>query len=389
MGEKSSIQWTNATWNPIVGCKIHSPGCKLCYAMHEAARQIRCAAGLKRETHYADTVKIANGRPVWTGKINAAPDRVWELPLRWRKPRMIFVNSMSDLFAEGVPEDWIDRAFATMALSPQHTFQVLTKRSARMRAYLSDVATVRRIYDLACDIANDEALKVVLIAHPGMAAHAPPGPRVLLGNWPLPNVWPGVSTERQQEADERIPDLLATPAAVRFISAEPLIAPIDLTRLNLHSGAHTFFDATRGRFDIRGTATQLPNPMPGPMPLLDWVIAGGESSRLNVEDPRPMHPDWARSLRDQCAAAGVPFFFKQWGDWLPGHHYTEELKRLDSCLEQSRFACADWDGDRSFDTDGLAGWDDLGPDAMWRVGTAKAGRILDGRTHDAFPAVAA
>src|SRR4051812_33731645 len=130
MANNSAIEWTEATWNPIVGCSLKSPGCTHCYAMGEAARQIRCAAGLGRETHYAGTVEIVKGKPVWTGELRQAPDSILTAPLRRKKPTTYFVNSMGDLFHEDCPDEWIDRVFAVMALCPQHTFQVLTKRAA-------------------------------------------------------------------------------------------------------------------------------------------------------------------------------------------------------------------------------------------------------------------
>ena len=377
MGDKSSIQWTNATWNPIAGCKIHSPGCKFCYAMHEAARQIRCAAGLKRETHYAGTVEVRDGRPIWTGKINAAPDRVWELPLRWRKPRMIFVNSMSDLFAENVPDDWIDRALAIMALSPQHTFQVLTKRSARMRRYFAGIEGMENCPPARWALIEGMAQAEYARLHPDEDRDAIG--MTLAVHGPLSNVWLGVSTERQQEADERIPDLLATPAAIRFISAEPLIGQIDLTN---HCNGHYFFDSLRGTrwHDAPGYEFAHEKFCDG----IDWVIAGGESSRLAVEQPRPMHPQWARSLRDQCAAAGVPFFFKQWGDYHPALDHSDTCKATPNAIHVSGKREYRPSEEFSLVANRAEGW--VG---MCRLGVAKAGRILDGRTHDDLPKVPA
>jgi len=280
MGQRSRIEWTEATWNPIVGCSIVSPGCTHCYAMRMAARIEAMARagrlddegdvvrGAKRLAHYDGLTKTVKKKAVWTGKVALAPEHILLKPLRRRKPTMWFVNSMSDLFHEDLPDEWIDRVFAVMALCPQHTFQVLTKRSKRMRDYLTTVAhephrnTVRRFAGAFSTLRT-------------------PLPKDF--NVPLPNVWLGVSAERQQEADERIPDLLATPAAVRFVSAEPLLGALDLT--------------------------------PWLTGVLDWVIVGGESG----PGARPMHPDWVRSIRDQCVSAGVAFFFKQWGAPLNGH----------------------------------------------------------------------
>ncbi len=263
----TKIEWTEKTWNPIVGCTVVSPGCTNCYAMKMANR----LAANQHTPHYAGTVTDSNGGPVWTGKVAEAPAATLMAPTRRKKPTTYFVNSMGDLFHEDVPDAWIDRVFAVMALCPQHRFQVLTKRAARMREYCQ-----RRFSDIAL---NGPASVILLAdpAHADPAAHAdiaPDGTHVSLGVWPLPNVWLGVSTEDQRRADERIPDLLRTPAAVRFVSAEPLIGKVSLGHLSAG---------------------------------LDWVICGGESGKAS----RMMDPDWARWLRDQCAVAGVPFFMKQ------------------------------------------------------------------------------
>jgi len=238
MADKTPIEWTEATWNPVVGCDIVSPGCTNCYAMKMAAR----IEAMGTAPHYAGTTKKVatrggeaagrtgkkKGKAVWTGKVTAAPDHILTQPLRWTRPRRIFVNSMSDLFHEAVPDHLIDRIFAIMALTPQHTYQVLTKRSARMRTYLSASDRPRRIYDVVCDMVIGDELQVLLLA-PGIhdPGIAPTRLRVTLDLWPLPNVWLGVSAEDQTRADERIPDLLATPAAIRWVSAEPLLGPID------------------------------------------------------------------------------------------------------------------------------------------------------------------
>ena len=306
MSANTGIEWTDATWNPIAGCSLVSPGCRDCYAMGEAHR----LGERLEQAKYKGLTKVVNGKPVWTGEV-----RLWEKalhdPLRWRKPRRIFVNSMSDLFHDGVSDEAIDRIFAVMALAPQHTFQVLTKRPERMRGYVSSQQVQDRIKAAMWTISG------------GRTEH-------FHGGWPLPNVWLGVSVEDQRRADERIPLLLDTPAAVRWVSAEPLLGPVDLR--SYLTGAEEPNSA--------GEAI-------GWRPPLDWVVAGGEFG----PDAQPMHPDWARSLRDQCAGAGVAFLFKQWGE----HHPTAEYR----------------DG-KLF---------------MARVGKKAAGRTLDGRTHDEYPQV--
>lgn len=243
----TSIQWTDATWNPIVGCSIVSPGCTNCYAMKAAWRMSKNPA----TPQYHGTVDKVNGKPVWNGTVRLVESKLAE-PLRRRKPTMWFVNSMSDLFHEDIPDEWIDRVFAVMALCPQHIFQVLTKRSKRLRDYATKLH----------DEPHQETVK-------RMAAAMPPSPWPSFDEItiPLPNVWCGVSAERQKEADERIPDLLATPAAVRFVSAEPLLERIDLVNLAL-PGTRRTLDALTG-LDSKGVAHFDHG--------LDQVIVGGES----------------------------------------------------------------------------------------------------------------
>jgi protein gp37 len=339
----SKIEWTEEVWNPIVGCSVISPGCTNCYAMRDAWRK-----GFNPKTpQYHGLTRSVNDKPVWTGEVRLV-DIALLKPLRRKAPTMYFVNSMSDLFHEEVPDAWIDKVFAVMALSPQHTFQVLTKRAKRMREYF---------------VSGREALHTRwLWAGRDMLGCYAGG--VINGVWPLPNVWLGVSTERQQEADVRIPELLATPAAIRFVSAEPLLGPIDLyngdpdPRLGGHKATHTFL----GDWWQPGD-----NPKGPSRHGVDWVIVGGESG----PGARPMHPDWPRSLRDQCAAAGVPFFFKQWGEWAPEPEWYAD--------HRTSLACTVWDG-KSWTDDGAI-------DGEWlvRVGKRRAGRLLDGGTHDAMP----
>jgi protein gp37 len=323
---KTKIEWTEQSWNPILGCSIKSPGCMNCYAMPMAAR---CESmGLSR---YDGLTKVVNGNVVWTGKLVQAPEATLLAPLKRKKPTTYFVNSMGDLFHEDCPDEWIDRVFAMMALCPQHTFQVLTKRAERMRDYVTDpddgrghINTYHRILDAADRMIGNYSLTDSVVPE-----------------WPLPNVWLGVSTERQQEADERIPFLLETPAAVRFISAEPLLGDIQL---------HPLGDGTNALTSGTG-------------PNLDWVIIGGESG----PHARPMHPNWARSLRDHCAAAGVRMFFKQWGQMIPESQAARDHQGAHTC---QTFGAASI---RSFN------------EVFWYVGKQRAGRLLDGREHNAMP----
>lgn len=226
-------------------------------------------------------------------------------PLRWRRPKTVIIGEIIDLFHEDVPDDWIDKVFAVMALAPRHTFQVLTKRSNRMREYLTG-APWGAIEDAADEILTDGSpFHVPDTLDRAQAATA-------INRRPLPNVWLGVTAEDQARADERIPDMLATPAAKRFVSIEPMLGAIDLTSLRNHAGlgeGQRWLNA----LGARGYGYVYEGVDSCPVPRLDLVICGGESG----PDARPMHPDWPRSLRDQCAAAGVPFNFKQWGNWAP------------------------------------------------------------------------
>jgi protein gp37 len=308
---KTSIEWTDASWNPIVGCEEVSPGCANCYAARLSAARLKNVPAYKglAAINVESIMPAGDGRvravsatPRWTGKVRFLENRLEE-PLGWKKPRRIFVCDMSDLFHESVKNEWLVKIWKVIVDAPQHTYQILTKRPARMR----------------------EFVRTMMLE-------------------PLPNLWLGVSVENQHFADERIPLLLSTPAAVRFISAEPLLGPVSL---NCVRDGQNFIDTVGGIRSIR--------------PNLDWVIAGGESG----PNARPMHPDWARGLRDQCQAAGVPFFFKQWGEWS----FDQKLYRK---LPANRV--------KYFEPNASCG-----TCLMYRVGKKLSGRMLDGREWSEFP----
>lgn len=323
MADKTKIEWTEATWNPITGCSLASPGCTNCYAMDLAGTRLAEIPSRKGLT------KQVNGYHVWTGEVRF--NEQWlDQPLRWKKPRMIFVCAHGDLFHEKVPDHWIDRIFAVMALCPQHTFQVLTKRSARMREYITKLENEPQA----------DTVKRMVNAWP----HPIKEDMVVNG----PNVWLGVSVEDQQRADERIPDLLATATALRWISAEPLLGPVNIT------------DAMWARDGNDLTAT------------IDWVVVGGESGAK----ARPMHPDWARSLRDQCAAVEVPFFFKQWGEWWPNP--PEATMTIQQFNRQLRYIDVDTGHEKTDPTR-------TSDASMRKVGKKRAGRLLDGVEHNGMP----
>ena len=355
MAAQSKIEWTDATWNPIVGCSLVSPGCTNCYAMKQAARIERMREGTWRKMGvpappggtYEGLTKETKTGAVWTGDVRLV-DSALTAPLRWKRPRRIFVNSMGDLFHESVPDEQIDRVFAVMALAPQHTFQVLTKRSKRMRAYVSSYR-------------DDGQGFLTRNGEDGYTSKANMPPK----RWPLPNLWLGVSVEDQPRADERIPDLLATPAAVRFVSAEPLLGEIDFTSLPSVSGIGRHLDAL-------SKAGAKFSDLPG---RLDWVIVGGESGPR----ARPMHPDWARGIRDQCAESGVPFFFKQWGEWTPGENVEAK-----GTLDTASYFAGEWSFGRQTQRESEETHVDDEPN-LYRVGKRRAGRLLYGVEHNAFP----
>ena len=278
----TSIEWTDAVWNCVRGCSRVSEGCTRCYAERMAARNL---PEMRSPTTGKAFAHMSERGPRWTGKVELIPSKLEE-PLRWRKPRRVFVNSMSDLFHEALPEDTIDRVFAVMADAERHTFQVLTKRPARMLAYLAQEER-RRNWIAGWLKGNHKRQAASLATH--------------LNTWPLPNVWLGVSCEDQATADERIPLMLQTPAAVRFVSYEPALGPVDF-------GAWLPNEITkegrRGEYSRRSD-----DRVPPSLTFLDQIIVGGESG----PGARPFDPEWMRSTVRQCHAAGVAAFCKQWG----------------------------------------------------------------------------
>jgi protein gp37 len=310
----TTIAWTQETWNPVTGCDEVSPGCDRCYAKT-----------------FAERWRGIPGHPYEHGfDVMLRPERL-DQPLRWTRPRMIFVNSMSDLFHDLIPDQYIAQVFAVMALARRHTFQLLTKRHGRMRSLLSRKQFHRDVADAASDIigrtgtyqrrrldlggmraAGDSGLGDGWTTEPVRGGHTrwvPP--------WPLPNVWLGVSVEDQKRANLRIPALLDTPASVRWLSMEPLLGPVDLHAKDtrtfgprpLPAVAHGV-NAPDHRAGDGSSIGSLYATMYGPN--LDWIVCGGESG----PGARPMQADWALDLAHQCRQAGVPYFFKQLGSVL-------------------------------------------------------------------------
>ncbi len=385
----SKIEWTGATWNPVVGCSPVSPGCLNCYAARQAMRLerigVRGYAPLSVEGERLDVngvpeveeVRIAerrNGRAVFTGSVRTVPEAL-SVPLSRKTPETYFVCSMADLFHESVPFEFIDRVWAVMALCPHHTFQVLTKRPERMRAYLAsiendeEVAGAPGMMRLGCAagclldgpwIWGQPASTRTRIEHFISDTHecddedseyeAQPVP------WPLPNVWLGTSVEDTATGYARIPRLVECPAAVRFLSCEPLLRAVDLQPW--------FTRPDWGPVQADGNRPYMPRVC---RDKIHWVIVGGESG----PGSRPMDPDWARSLRDQCQAAGVAYFFKQWGEWWPVDQWEWTPERV--LPDESEWASHP----RMTRTEDGA--------LMFRVGKGDAGRLLDGRTWDEMP----
>jgi len=379
---KTSIEWTDTTWNPTRGCRRISPGCEHCYAERQANRQKspgRAYEGL--------VVLRANG-PRWTGEGRFIADAL-DQPLRWREPRRVFVDSMSDLFFEAFTFEQIAAVFGVMAAAPQHTFQVLTKRPERAVEFFKWI--VEQGAELQASVGEDPPATTSAEGSACLSFLSDLhdlGDRAMIdaynrAPWPLPNVWLGVSVEDQKRADERIPLLIQCPAAVRFLSVEPMLEGLrGVLNCPTCGGVGRSLGGEMRCPDCEGSGVMRPGRrtlLGRPMVAIDWVICGGESGH----GARPMHPAWARSLRDQCVAAGVPFFFKQWGAW--GQRAQDDGHPFDTLASHER--------DRLVAPDGTVHCSraSAGPAAvpMTRVGKSVAGRLLDGRTWDEMPARAA
>ena len=341
MSDGSAIEWTNATWNWLTGCrqipgaKGRPSGCDNCYAKRLIDTRLR---NMPKHPHY--------GYPFET--VLSHPQRL-VLPLMWTKPRKIFVNSMSDVFHEEVSDHDITRAMVVMAATPRHTYQLLTKRPERMRRYLRSVVTfdvltaMQAVETICTNFWHDPPHDLGGKCHTRGAAHS----LVLPATMPYPNVWLGVSVSTRDDL-WRIDMLRETPAAIRFLSIEPLLG--DVGELNL-DGIH-------------------------------WVIVGGESG----PGARPLHQQWALSVRDQCEAAKVPFFFKQWGEWKPLGTLNGIMPLI---IGDKRQAVLFRDGtlvtDKTLLTVPTEKYAGANAEMVKRVGKAKAGRELGGREWNEFP----
>lgn len=374
MADKTKIEWTDATWNPITGCTVVSAGCKNCYAMKLAGGR------LSHEPTRQGLTRVTGNGPVWTGEVRFNSASLGQ-PLSWKRGRKIFVCAHGDLFHESVPVEWIDRVFAVMALSPQHLFQVLTKRAERMRSYFSELS-----FDRVVESCRGVDGVSVIPRHTMQAIehHFGKWPessasfrRIATG--PLPNVWLGVSVEDQETADARIPHLLATPAAIRWLSAEPLLGPINLRWAPyVHQATG---EAYRQYLDRTGSVNEYEA-----LRQIDWVVVGGESG----SKARPMHLDWARGLRDQCHEAGTAFLFKQWGTYFvsrvgEGGNLSEAIP-LGADFKNLRIAVPG--SDLFLDVPPETGVEQVfaeGNVIAVPSNKLKTGRLLDGVLHDGYP----
>lgn len=346
---KTKIEYVDLTINPVVGCSKCSPGCDNCYAEKMAARWAK-HPNPKIRGKYAGVVD-ESGK--WTGKLNFDLSTLYNLPQR---PQRVFVGSMTDIFHDDIQvgeysKSFLPTLFDHMDILSRHTFMILTKRSENMKRWI----------DFTLEHCVDK---------------------------PMSNLWLGVTVCNQAEADEKIPVLLETPAAKRFVSIEPMLGPVDLTSIDYPDGLIEDADESGMLDALRGlTMDDAPTH-----PALDWVICGGETG----PNARPMHPDWVRSLRDQCQAAGVPFFFKGWGEWgatgtrldtgLPSFAMFESFTRY--CNKAPTWMHK---GDKLVRPDGHVpthGAEEGKSYPMYivrRLGKKRSGRLLDGREWNEFP----
>ena len=348
--KEHKIQWLNLpgykgeTWNPIIGCSKVSEGCRNCYAEKMAFRIAHIEISGHKELNYAKVVGIGANRS-WNGETQMVESQLTK-PLSWKKPRIVFVCSMGDLFHESIPFEWTDRIFKLMYKAKQHKFIILTKRPKQMIEYFKWVGDRAgcTIYDMA----------------PSKDS----------------NLIFGVSIEDQKTADQRIPLLLSLPVTNRMISIEPMLGPLDLTPF-LPIAPKGEIHHTDQYLEKEGRSFPQQGEMSEGQRGLSWVICGGESGSA----ARPMHPDWVRSVRDQCQAAGVPFFFKQWGEWLPAaqNNVNENLSaKRENIISMS----AEGDYGPYFKTDYMV--DDRNYKTIAKIGRKAAGNLLDGVKHEEY-----
>lgn len=337
-------------------------GCLNCYAARLNARNL---PELRSPITGKPFARIMESGPRWTGEVELIEKQL-PLPLKWRKPKRIFVNSMSDLFHDALSDEQIDRVFAVMATAKWHTFQVLTKRPQRMRAYL------RRLHGLWMGPWETEEDRAKWITFEDFTENT----RFLYRtDFPLPNLWLGVSVENQKTADARIPLLLKTPAAIRFVSYEPALGPVRLFDDN--EGVVEGCAVVKSGGVTPGTPHEAPEGYGDSFVGIDWLVMGGESG----PGARPMHPDWVRSMRDQCKAWDIPFFFKQWGTLAPASQVADTTPIINAMTKSGIVT--------HFDRESMIAADphETRWEGLRRVKKKGASAELDGETWRQFPAV--
>ncbi len=322
--EKHKIDWLNMpgykgeTWNPIIGCEKVSPACRECYALTMSIR----LANIGSTSYYKNVV---DGKK-WNNETHFVETNIIQ-PMSWKKPRMVFVCSMSDLFHESNPMQWVNEVLKTISACPQHIFILLTKRPKRAMQILKHLYGTRSV-------------------------------------WPAKNIWLGITAENQETANERIPILLEIPAAKRFVSIEPMLGEVKLNQLIREEYGHAWVDNCLTGFNAHGAGGWYANK-------LDWVIVGGESGHK----ARPMHPDWVRSIRDQCKEADIPFFFKQYGEWIQvgecGNDDDSKYYHAKNCTRLNLSGNMGYHGEKAI--------------YMMKKGKSKTGSELDGQHHKEFP----
>jgi len=365
MSEKTGIEWAESTWNMIGGCtkqkKGNQPcGCDNCYALRDSWR---ISHNPTHPARYNGVCEKVNGVLRWTGRVNLDEEAL-SIPLRWRKPRRIFVASMADLFHPKVPFAFIDKVFAVMALCPQHQFMVLTKRAERMKEYFTvdrkDGAILINTKNMINAALRELGIGDFPNYHIGRSDTVKASERLMaINGWPLPNVW-GMVTVEDQDHIHRIDHLLASPFVQRGVSIGPMLGPVDLGDYwrTLWSEPHPVRDLIRNR--------------------LNFVIAEGETGK----DARPPHPDWIRDVRDWCQKYSVDFFFKSWGNWVAKNQLPKDVD-----VKATNYGLLHLDGtfhDKAVLPHHL-GYESDHKVVMLKVSKKKAGRMLDGRTWNTLP----
>lgn len=358
--EKHKIQWLNLpgykgeTWNPIVGCSKTSEGCDNCYAEKMAVRLAAMAIKLVKPIGVGKYVKVIQGRQ-WDGTTFINDEDILT-PLSWKKPRVVFVCSMGDLFHPSVPYEWIDKVMALAAVLPIHTFIILTKRAQRMADYFKQGkdSLLKRwedaIYEMGISDRTDDSDVDAAACY--MYNRCNSGAKVKGWGWPLSNLWLGVTAENQEMANKRVPKLVKIQAAVRFVSVEPMLGPVDLTRIPARYWGNEYQGSEYNGIDLSALigGSNTNNPW-----HLNWVICGGESGHK----ARPVHPDWVRNLKNQCGKAAVPFFFKQWGEWSTIYPQGNNLQNMGQTYQYGT--------------------------SFYKIGRKAAGNKLDGKKWEEYP----